>query len=116
MTEQEIFDQVAKHLLVQNRRAIEDFSCRYRTAKGLKCSVGFLINDDEYEVFMENNDVLALRNCGLLPDRLIPHIGFLLSLQDVHDYNPPRKWRGALFLVAKKHQLKTDVLEEKYNG
>ena len=55
-TAQEVFDQVATHLLTQNERSLDGASCSYRNCDGLKCAAGCLISDDEYDNQMEGID------------------------------------------------------------
>ena len=65
-TAQEVFDQVAKHLLTQMKksvakRAAESASdskdyCMYRGFDGTKCAAGCLISDDEYKPEFEQKD------------------------------------------------------------
>lgn len=68
MTNQEIFDTVAVHLLTQNKRATKancSTTCQYRTSEGLKCAVGCLIPDEKYTPEMEPYGVYTLieKNC-----------------------------------------------------
>ena len=50
-TSQEVFDVVAKHLLTQNAKSMDDpwdEMCAYRGENGRRCAVGALIPDDLY--------------------------------------------------------------------
>ena len=114
---QEIYDTVARHLFSQGRKAAVRiggvYSCVYRGPRGLKCAVGCLIRDDEYDRVMENHGVTDLCGRNRLPQRLIPHAALLLDLQDVHD--EPPKLRAATLrqdfqLIADGHGLSPDVL------
>ena len=50
MTNQEAFDKVKAHLLLQNSRALyKNHGCRYKDQDGKKCAVGCLIPDELYE-------------------------------------------------------------------
>jgi hypothetical protein len=69
---QEIFDQVAKHMLAQNAPAVYinqdgDRNCLYRTFDGRKCAVGCLIADDEYSSAIED---LGMRGLAKVLDPL----------------------------------------------
>jgi hypothetical protein len=58
-TDQEVFDQVANHLLTQNKRSVsatDNTLCVYRSPDGLKCAAGCLIADDEYDPRMEGSN------------------------------------------------------------
>lgn len=124
---QEIFDKVATHLFTQRKRAFASgHGCRYRTtAKGqvLKCAVGCLIPDEAYDRSLENTPA------HMLPAETMQAIGivrtdyirfFLTDLQAVHDsagsWRSPQAMRGALMVLAKQHQLKTDVLTPELVG
>lgn len=107
-TEQEVFDQVAKHLLTQNKQSwrTNGIGCVYRNPDGLKCAVGCLIADDEYDVLMdgaEDTSVRDLVNAGLFPDA---HTALLSRLQSVHDYATPENWSSELRIAANKFGLK----------
>jgi hypothetical protein len=52
MTPQEIFDTVIAHLLQQGKQSKSDV-CLYRSDDGLKCAIGALIPDSEYDPDME---------------------------------------------------------------
>lgn len=90
MTNQEIFDKVADHLIKQGRKSIRENTsryCMYRGADGTMCAVGCLIPDELYSADMED----------LTADDLIKKFpntkkifnprstNLLLDLQDVHD-------------------------------
>lgn len=112
-TAQEIFDQVAKHLLTQNKvsRTVNGF-CMYRGEDGLKCAAGCLIADDEYDIEMD-----SARKGGswgtLVIHRFVPveHADLIESIQRVHDSNGPAVWRERLTELARRYQLNTDVLQ-----
>lgn len=109
-TAQEVFDQVAKHLLIQNRKcALNNGSCIYRSNDGLKCAAGNLIADDEYDPNFEQNDWETLVIEDKVPDT---HYELILGLQQIHDVNSPKNWRKQLRLYAKAINLKFN--EEQY--
>ena len=100
-TEQEVFDQVAQHMLAQGVRSkkadVIDNICMYRGPAGLKCAAGCLIGDNEYTDDMDNNDKgtswegLAMR--GEVPK---DHIHLIQAMQTIHDNTPPEGWAKAL--------------------
>lgn len=54
MTNQEIFDKVATHLLSQGKRsALGGVGCAYRGDGGLQCAIGCLIPDELYRYELE---------------------------------------------------------------
>jgi hypothetical protein len=91
MTDQEIFDKVALHLLTQGRPARESGSCKYRTPGGRKCAIGCLIEDDQYTPKMEGLRISQvadryysrLRN---ILNKTSQRRKFLGRLQSTHDF------------------------------
>lgn len=110
MTAQEVFDKVANHLRKQGRQSISaDGECVYRSKNGLKCAVGCLIPDENYNRYMEGRTVRELvkdssdcpRDCL---DLFTTHLDLLEDLQQVHDEG----WaslEARLEMVASKHKL-----------
>ena len=102
MTEQEVFDKVAPHLLTQQVAAYgpnpnpgdesQGKSCLYRGPNGTMCAVGCLIPDEVYNPVMEGSGVENLLDAyeEELPD-LVPHVDLLVRLQAVHDRYMPRR-------------------------
>lgn len=86
LTAQEIFETIWDHFMVKlwPRSVVPDGGCRYRSANGTKCAVGVLLSDAEC-VSSEGNTVENLRDLGLLPPRLLPHLTMLTQLQRIHD-------------------------------
>lgn len=116
MNAQEIFDTVVTHLYTQGKQAADGKNrCQYRTDAGLKCAVGCLIPDDQYDPAMEGATVDTLGS--LLPSYLHPHMRLLIELQGVHD--APSSWKdkvamaGSLRLIARKEGLSDKVLKGK---
>lgn len=87
-TKQQIFDQVARHLLKQNERAVDvEGRCKYRTESGLMCAAGCLISDEEYTPRMDKHGswggvVMAGFACNT-------HLEFIGALQNMHDNDNP---------------------------
>lgn len=113
-TAQEVFDQVAKHLLTQMKksvakRAAESASdsknyCMYRGFDGTKCAAGCLIADDEYKPEFENHSWLDLSGIKyLVPEE---HCHLIKQLQDIHDCHEPEDWRVKLNNLAEINHLK----------
>lgn len=101
-TEQEVFDQVARHLLVQNKQCLIGSVCSYSSPNGLKCAAGCLIGDDEYKPYFEGWPWDWLVENGDIPK----HHSFLIeSLQKVHDKWDPSEWKKQLYQVAIKFGL-----------
>ncbi len=107
-TEQEVFDQVAEHLLKQKQKSeiIDDTGtsrgCRYKTSGDLKCAAGCLISDDEYNEKMEGLEWGGLVMRGVVP---ATHDVLIDKLQFIHDSNFINEWKYALQNLAESYKL-----------
>ncbi|MCI0527846.1 MAG: hypothetical protein L0Y56_10460, partial [Nitrospira sp.] len=83
-TQQEIFNQVAGHLIAQNEKSLSPIGigCRYRGEAGCKCAAGCLISDEEYGPDWEGKSWFQLIEAGVVPEQNKDLIG---ELQNVHD-------------------------------
>lgn len=111
-TAQEVFDQVATHLLTQNKKSAEMIGggitgCRYRSSDGLKCAAGCLIGDDEYSREMETRSWRYLIPINLVPDK---HSDLIWRLQQIHDGVAVVAWREKLLELAAKQNLDASKL------
>lgn len=111
-TAQQVFDQVALHLLTQNEKSlVSNFEkCVYRGDRGLMCAAGCLIGDDEYQPYFddsENNLWGSLVQSGYFPPQ---HTGLIQELQSIHDMNHPFDWQQQLQSAAKSFGLSDDVV------
>lgn len=85
-TEQQIFDQVARHLIKQKVRAVNEAGmCQYRPGNGLMCAAGCLMTDEEYDVkFDQIGSWLNISEA--YPDQIpSKHAYFIDMLQKMHD-------------------------------
>lgn len=108
MTNQEAFDKVKAHLLLQNSRALyKNRGCCYKDQNGKKCAVGCLIPDELYEDRFEGSGVIELlrksTNLRALFDGL--DAIFLMDLQLVHDTKDPKDWPECLNHLATVYGL-----------
>lgn len=117
-TAQQVFDQVARHLLQQRRRAIKvdagfGAKCRYRAPDGAKCAIGCLIGDLEYDPEFEGHSwpQLLERSKRLGYNLPAEHLELLKTLQGIHDGTDPDFWRGNLKVVAERWGLATTALQ-----
>lgn len=102
-TEQEVFDQVAEHLLKQMAQSRQSTGCAYRGNNGLKCAAGCLIADDEYSEEFEN---IAWSELGRkIPNFPKKHSGLIQGLQAIHDTRPPVCWPYYLQKLAREYRL-----------
>lgn len=106
-SEQEVFDQVARHLLAQGKQSKHLGSCVYRGQEGTKCAAGCLMSDFEYEEQFENQGWKRLVHENLVPG---VHVNLIHALQVVHDNHDPEEWLGKLRGLAWKFKLSDDVL------
>lgn len=126
MTNQEIFDFVAKKLIKQGKpsgKIIEDkfsesvktFQCLYRSPDGYKCAAGHLIPNELYNPKMEGatSDAIFIdwNELG------ITDVSFVRQLQYTHDQvtsidntNWLTRWKDGMIDVATKYNLSTEVL------
>jgi hypothetical protein len=116
MTDQEIFDTVAKHLLTQKAKALsENGTCAYRGENGTKCAVGCLISDEDYFPSIEGKVVTGLfRDFGEKPaiNQLKSNEILLIKLQSIHDKWPVSEWPNCLAALARRNVLSPFVLSE----
>lgn len=110
-SEQEVFDQVAKHMLTQNKKSVDVKGrgymigdvCRYRGEADLKCAAGCLMADEEYKESFEYKswDDLVVKKIvsGI-------HKGLIMKLQYIHDNKDPSEWLSALEGLRAKYGLK----------
>ncbi len=118
-TSQEIFDIVAGHLLRQNAKSVVAAPstghgatpiCVYHGPGDLRCAVGALISDEQYDEAMEGENVEGLfwewednlRACGLVS---VEHEQLLDDLQTIHDRHLVSDWRDKLWQLAARHGL-----------
>lgn len=115
MTNQELFDKVARHLLIQNAKSIgwgdEDYAtdCMYRSPSGLKCAIGCLIPDEKYSEELEGygvNQKQVSEAAGLNGEN--EHLA--KHLQFVHDGIECPGWKSELARIAIQFNLNTDCL------
>lgn len=105
-TAQEVFDQVAKHLLTQGKKSISENNqfCMYRGFNGTKCAAGCLIADDEYRLGFEKRTWEELVNEYAVSKN---HCLLIMKLQSVHDeYNNIEDWKSILNNLAEESDLK----------
>lgn len=110
VSKQKVFDQVATHLLKQNRVSYKDDMagiCAYRGPNGLKCAAGCLIADSEYNPSWEAEGWNMLVARGEVPTA---HKALIRDLQKIHDEYNEQEWREQLFALADSYNLHTKAL------
>lgn len=113
-TAQQVFDQVAKHMIKQGKQSINSvMECVYRGPNGLKCAAGCLISDDEYDPKFDGNNMSwsLLVNAGYVPSK---HSNLIRLMQSVHDRQDGQHggWVMDLRIAAKQFGLSDEVLNE----
>ena len=112
-TEQQVFDQVARHLLTQNAKSMsgDNLTCAYRGKDNTMCAAGCLISDEEMERLRDMNttDWSELVEFEVAP---LEHRGLIKELQSVHDLREPVDWPLGLRQVAYHRRLSIDVVAE----
>jgi hypothetical protein len=111
-TTQEVFDQVAEHMLTQDELSMLNGTCVYRGDNGLKCAAGCLIGDDEY-----NNELMEGFTWADMLDRLdvgvsTKHNELISKLQNIHDGIECDLWSARLLAVATAFELSDKVITE----
>jgi hypothetical protein len=108
---QEVFDQVAVHLLTQMRKSVTSAGdCAYRGDHNLKCAAGCLMTDAELAKMGYKNNVNewdALCELKLVPKK---HLSLIKELQTIHDYSTPPHWYAALNDLASARKLNKRTL------
>lgn len=111
LTDQEVFNTVARHLLKQGAPARDRHgNACFRNVAGQKCAIGVLIPDGEYRVWMED----------YTPETLVRELSRLASvdrklirmLRLTHDTWPSNQWRLHLAWIAARFGLDAEVLNE----
>lgn len=116
MEAQEIFNTVVTHLRTQNAKAMNlNNDCQYRSDDGLKCAVGCLISDEDYDEKFEGRTVRDLCQSNMfsldLESMIVKNIDLLSILQRIHDNNPIDQWEEFFSDVA--HDFKLELIPVK---
>ena len=113
-TDQEVFNQVAVHLLTQGQkcgvqRGDDDtkFVCYY-SYNGMACAAGCLMAPEEYAEDFEELSWGTLVADGHAPSE---HEDLIAKLQEVHDNHSPAHWYDSLLNLAFDFKLSPAVLE-----
>lgn len=102
-TAQQVFDQVATHLLTQNAKSENEEGYQYHSDSGLMmCAAGCLIAATEWDESLELNDWTSLVLRDRVPEE---HAELISALQHVHDSTGTHAWPDRLAHVAKEHGL-----------
>lgn len=98
MTPQETFDTVVAALRKQGVHSKDGDLCVYRGPHGMKCAVGHLIPDEQYDQSFEKETVEAIYY--KVPALAQHDYNLLARLQSIHDCHPPSEWEREWSCVA----------------
>lgn len=102
---QQVFDYIANHLIVQNKRSLgpDGHNCVYRDEiHGLSCAAGCLFTQRTYRKYHENQSWRSLTRNNGVPGE---HEDLISELQFIHDGNAPADWKTELKKVARRRLL-----------
>lgn len=120
MTDQELFDKVAIHLLTQNKKAelMSTGQCAYRGMDGTKCAAGCLILDQYYTSRLEGcrADQRSVAEALILSGVAKSQLRLVSCLQRIHDSNAVVNWRLQLQFLAKKENLRLIYESKRIHG
>ena len=110
MNNQQAFDKMVTHLFTQKCKA-EDMAgrCAYRGVKGLKCAVGALISDDDYNEGFEGKTIREFADD--IPSLLHVSTNMLGEMQTIHDAYGCDEWFKECRKVATRYNLDCAVLK-----
>lgn len=113
MTEQEVFNRIAAHLLTQNVRSLDSHgNCMYRGPAGLKCAAGIFIPDSRYCSSLENIGCSAKVIKNVMEPEVVGAIDLIREAQSIHDYYDPCEWAEKLKTLAAEFNLNTDIIKQ----
>ena len=110
---QQVYDTVARHLIVQKIAAASNSVCWYRATQGRKCAIGCLIPDDMYDPRMEGHGIRHLMQDfpGVLPP---VDSALLEDLQSAHDMDLRYRfssWVRRMQSIATKWELDSAIIQ-----
>ena len=112
-TDQSAFEYAARKVIAQGRQSKNGLACKYRHPDGLKCHVGHLIPDDQYNPIMEDKMVSAFELRISALKNLNKNI--LIECQLRHDEEVPvnsfiKHYKAGLRNIAFKYNLDASFL------
>jgi hypothetical protein len=125
LTQQEVFNKVARHLILQNKQSTGiykdidgggKFGCMYRGDNGLMCAAGCVIPDELYSPDIENTCFSALCYSDARYQELFNNesVRLVTDLQIIHDgkFCTSDEWPARLEELALEYKLDGRVIEE----
>lgn len=119
MTNQELYTKVRNHLLTQNQKSLmvrngkvdpNEHVCAYRGLNGLRCAIGILIPQTNYQKVFEDKTISVPSIQAAIPSvDWSTQECLLTSLQLVHDEYEVGEWKLRLDRVARDFQLQVEA-------
>jgi hypothetical protein len=125
-TKQNLFNYIARHLLNQREQSRgringSDVACKYFGPRGLRCSIGCLVDEKRMEARFEGESFTNPHILRAIEENIgrpirgfgegitpIPRseLAMLMDLRKLHDDHDPMDWWLRLVEIAKKYRLK----------
>jgi len=117
VSKQATFDRVARHMLQQGARALDNVGghCVLHATNGLRCAAGSLVKREDYDPDWESAAAVDTGGDSSLCCYLEAKghdLGLVHDLQFEHDNTEPAYWDKALRLLAKEHKLDPVAIDE----
>lgn len=109
-TEQQVFNQAAKHLLTQNKKSKNRSKCLYKSKSGLKCAAGCFISDKQYKKEFDSCSLTSWDDIINEFNLTKKHKDLISELQHIHDAFHPNQWKTMLIELAQEYNLNTIVI------
>lgn len=109
MTEQEVFDAAAKHLMEQSEQSLYSEDGDFCIYKGDNKCCAAAIFIQGYDEKMESKIWYKLVSKFDQSDK---HLNMVMHLQSVHDENEPSEWKKELERLSEYFDFNTDILED----
>jgi len=107
LTKDEVFAKAADGILKQGViSAGEDGCCFKYRSNGLKCTIGFLIDDEQYNSDLEGQDTNSTQVKRALMKSGVVEWDLVDDLQWLHDNVVPENWLSLLVKLAEHHKIK----------
>ena len=112
-SDQEVFEFVVRKLFIQNEKCgytndKGEFKCMYRY-EGLKCAAGHVIEDDEYNVDMEDMAISTVLSSYYKLKDLDLFTDVINDLQEIHDFSPIESWFSNFDSIKIQYDFSTDL-------
>lgn len=113
VTAQEVFNQVARHLLTQKKRSMIGGACAYRGDNGTMCAAGCLMSDEEAQNINNSVESNTVPWIALVDEKVVTkkHFDLISQLQYIHDVIKIDEWLKQLIDLAKHYNLDYTIVK-----